>query len=34
MSKVKTVLGRVGGCLGRHKKALIAVVLILAIAVA
>lgn len=34
MSKVKTVLGRMGGCLGRHKKALIAVVLILAIAVA
>lgn len=34
MSKVKTVLGRVGGCLGRHKKALITVVLILAIAVA
>lgn len=34
MSKVKTALGRVGGCLGRHKKALIAVVLILAIAVA
>ena len=34
MSKVKTVLGRVGGCLGRHKKALIAVVLIMAIAVA
>ena len=34
MSKVKTVLGRVGECLGRHKKALIAVVLILAIAVA
>lgn len=34
MSKVKTVLGRVGGCLGRHKKVLIAVVLILAIAVA
>ena len=34
MSKVKTALGRVGGCLGRHKKALIAVVLILALAAA
>lgn len=34
MSKVKTALGRVGGSLGRHKKALIAAVLILAVAVA
>lgn len=34
MSKVKTALGRVGGCLGRHKKALIAVVLILVLAAA
>lgn len=33
MSKVKTALGRVGGSLGRHKKALIAAVLILAVAV-
>lgn len=34
MSKVKTALGRVGGSLGRNKKALIAAVLILAVAVA
>ena len=34
MSKVKTALGRVGGSLGRHKKALIAAVLILAVTVA
>ena len=34
MNKVKTALGRVGGSLGRHKKALIAAVLILAVAVA
>lgn len=32
MSKVKTAIGRVGGCLGRHKKILIAVILVLVLA--
>lgn len=32
MNKVKSAVGRVGGCLNRHKKALVIVVLILLIA--
>ena len=32
MNKVKSAVGRVGGCLNRHKKALVIVVLLLLIA--